>query len=66
MSCCPVLGNGSYVYLCTLERAPWSKSASELYRPSDRRLSAKLCQLLWIEGVAWSAQRITTAVFSVF
>jgi hypothetical protein len=27
----------------------------------DRRLSAK-CQLLRIEGVAWSAQRIPTAV----
>jgi hypothetical protein len=24
------------------------------------------CQLLQIEGVAWSAQRISTAVFSVF
>jgi hypothetical protein len=29
--------------------------SGELYRPSDRRLSAKLCQLLRIEGVAWSA-----------
>jgi hypothetical protein len=24
------------------EKTPWSESASELYRPSDRRLSAKL------------------------
>jgi hypothetical protein len=24
-----------------LKKAPWSESASELYRPSDRRLSAK-------------------------
>jgi hypothetical protein len=24
------------------EQTPWSESASELYRPSDRRLSAKL------------------------
>jgi hypothetical protein len=23
------------------EKTPWSESASELYRPSDRRLSAK-------------------------
>jgi hypothetical protein len=28
----------TYMYLLT----PWPKSASELYRPSDRRLSAKL------------------------
>jgi CBS-domain-containing membrane protein len=26
----------------TNKQTPWSKSASELYRPSDRRLSAKL------------------------
>jgi hypothetical protein len=30
----------------------------ELYRPSYRRLSAKLVPTLAIEGVAWSAQRI--------
>jgi hypothetical protein len=29
---------------------------------SDSRLSAKLGQLLWLEDVAWSAQRIPTAV----
>jgi hypothetical protein len=34
---------------------------SELYRPSDRRLSAKLVPTL-ADGVAWSAQRIPTAV----
>jgi hypothetical protein len=34
-------------------------SASELCRPSDRRL---WCQLLRIEGVAWSAQRMPTVV----
>jgi hypothetical protein len=33
-----------YVYykLYSNERTPWSESASELYRPTDRRLSAKL------------------------
>jgi hypothetical protein len=31
-------------------------------RPSDRRLLAKQCQLLRIEGVAWSAQRIPPVV----
>jgi hypothetical protein len=41
-------------------------SASELYQPSDRRLSAKLMQILRIEGVAWSARRIPTAVISIF
>jgi hypothetical protein len=28
--------------LLLLKKAPWSESASELYRPSDRLLSAKL------------------------
>jgi hypothetical protein len=35
---------------------------SELYGPSDRRLSAKLVPILKDRGVAWSAQRIPTAV----
>jgi hypothetical protein len=26
----------------TVKKTPWPQSASELYRPSDRRLSAKL------------------------
>jgi hypothetical protein len=34
----------------------------ELYRPTDRRLSAKLVPNLRKNGVAWSAQRIPTAV----
>jgi hypothetical protein len=34
----------------------------ELYRPSDRRLSAKLVPTFADRGVAWSAQRIYTAV----
>jgi hypothetical protein len=45
-------------------KTPWSESASELYRPSDRRLSAKWLPLR-IEGATWSAWRIPTAVFSV-
>jgi hypothetical protein len=41
----------------------WPYSASELYRPSDRRLSTKLVPIfLRVEGIAWSAQRIPTAV----
>jgi hypothetical protein len=36
------------------KKTPWSESASELYRPSDRRLSAKCCQLVRIEGATWS------------
>jgi hypothetical protein len=36
-------------------RTPWPESASELYRPSDRRLSAKLVATLRIEGATWSA-----------
>jgi hypothetical protein len=39
----------------TIKKTPWSESASELYRPSDRRFSAKCCQLVRIEGATWSA-----------
>jgi hypothetical protein len=43
------------------KKTQWLWSASELYRQSDRCLSAKFLQ---IESVAWSAQRIpTTATF---
>jgi hypothetical protein len=42
------------------------QSASELYRPSDRRLSEKLVPTWRIKGVAWSGQRIPTAVNFVF
>jgi hypothetical protein len=31
---------------CMPLKTPWSESASELYRPSDRRFSAKCCQLV--------------------
>jgi hypothetical protein len=40
----------------------WLWSARELYRPSDRRLSARLVPTFADRGVAWSAQRIPTAV----
>jgi hypothetical protein len=49
----------------TTKTTPWPESASELYRPNDRRLSAKLVPNVRIEGVAWSAWRIPTAVFSL-
>jgi hypothetical protein len=32
------------------KKTPWLESASELYRPSDRRLSAKLVPTLAIRG----------------
>jgi hypothetical protein len=31
-------------------KTPWSESASELYRPSDRRLSAKLVPIFADRG----------------
>jgi hypothetical protein len=32
------------------KKTPWSESASELYRPGDRRLSAKFVQTLADKG----------------
>jgi hypothetical protein len=37
------------------KQTPWSESANELYRPSDRRLSAKLLPTFADKGAAWSA-----------
>jgi hypothetical protein len=37
------------------KKTPWSEPTSEIYRPSDRRLSVSDCQLLRIEGATWSA-----------
>jgi hypothetical protein len=31
-----------YLLMCCNKTTPWSESVSELYRPTDRRLSAKL------------------------
>jgi hypothetical protein len=47
-------------------QTPWPESANELYWQSDGRLSAKLVPTCKDIGVAWSAQRIPTAVFSAF
>jgi hypothetical protein len=44
----------SILIMEAIQKTPLSESASELYRPSDRRLSAK-CQLLRIEGATCSA-----------
>jgi hypothetical protein len=50
-----------------IKQTPCPDSASELYRPSDLRLSAKLVPSLANIGVvAWSTRRIHMAVFSVF
>jgi hypothetical protein len=38
-----------------LKKTPWSESASELYRPSDRRLQRSDYKLLRIEVATWSA-----------
>jgi hypothetical protein len=34
----------------TNKQTPWSESASELYRPSDRRLSAKRLPIFAVKG----------------
>jgi hypothetical protein len=44
----------------------FSPQANYTDRPSERSLSAKLVPTLADRGVAWSAQRIPTAVISVF
>jgi hypothetical protein len=49
----------------TKTKTPWTESASELYRPSDSRLSAKEVPNLRIEGATWSARLIPTVVFWV-
>jgi hypothetical protein len=41
-----------------IPHTPWPGSANDLYRPSDRRLSAKLVSPSADTGVAWSARRI--------
>jgi hypothetical protein len=40
----------SNIFISTHIKTPWPESASELYRPSDRHLSAKLVPTLWTEG----------------
>jgi hypothetical protein len=53
--------NLNLVYQQTRKQTPWFQSASELYRPSDSSLSAKLVPTLADRGCR-SAQRIPTAV----
>jgi hypothetical protein len=38
------------VYTKKQKQTPWSESASELYRPSDRRLSAKRLPTFAVKG----------------
>jgi hypothetical protein len=60
---CQYIENGVYYmgiktfnHQPSLKKTPWPQSASELYRPIDRRLSAKLVPtFLGIEGATWSA-----------
>jgi hypothetical protein len=47
------------------KKTPWPESTSELYRPSDIRLPAKLFPTFEDSG-AWSPWPIPTAVFSDF
>jgi hypothetical protein len=48
------------------KKTPWSESANELYRPSDRRLSAKLVPTFADRGCHVVRVTDPTAVFSVF
>jgi hypothetical protein len=49
------------------KKTPWPESASELHRPSDRSLSAKLVPTFADRGVSRSQRGGSpTAVFSVF
>jgi hypothetical protein len=50
----------------TLTNTPWPESASELYRPSDRSLSAKLVPTFADRGCRVVSVTDSTAVFSAF
>jgi hypothetical protein len=55
------------IYLCWIAITPWPESTSELYRPSDRRLSAKLVPTFADSEVSRSQRSGSpTAVISVF
>jgi hypothetical protein len=48
------------------KRTPWTESASELYRPGDRRLSGKLVQTFTARGVSRSRrEKCRTAAISI-
>jgi hypothetical protein len=46
---------GRFLDVYLKNRTPWPESASEIYRPNDRRFSAKLVPTLRIEGATWLA-----------
>jgi hypothetical protein len=48
------------------EQTPWPESANELYRPSDRRLSAKSVPTFADRGCCVVSTTDPTTVFSVF
>jgi hypothetical protein len=66
MGTCPYCTLYIYKIRSRTQATEFTESGSELYRPSDRRLSAKLVTTLHIEEATRSARRIPTAVFSVF
>jgi hypothetical protein len=52
-----ILVGYSLVSAGEIVRTPWPESASELYRPSDRRLSAKL--VTTFEDREWHVVKVT-------
>jgi hypothetical protein len=46
------------------KQTPWHESPNELYRPSDRRLSAKLVPSFAVRGVSRSQRGGSPATFS--
>jgi hypothetical protein len=48
------------------QQTPWPESVSEIYRPSDRRLSAKLVPTSADRGCHVVSMWIPTAIFSDF
>jgi hypothetical protein len=56
-----------HYYIQTKKQTPWPESTSELYRPSDSRLSAKLVPTFADKGVSRGQHSVSpTAIFSVF
>jgi hypothetical protein len=55
--CMPKAHRNNLVLLCRTELliTPWLQSSSELYRPSDQRLSSKLV-LIFVDRGAWRGQ----------
>jgi hypothetical protein len=62
-----ILRSENYFHDKIKNGTPWHESASELYRPSDRRLSEKLVPTFANRGVSRSQHGgSSTPVFSVF